>query len=262
MLIKSKPIHIVHILEISLMRKISSLLLAAGIIAAPATSEASLYFSGMYGTLGIGALWEKGKHKFVDPVRGKNQAMINSFGPAGSFHLGYVTEIKVSTVMVGGELYYFYPSFGKRINLIPEGSISQGNARIVRNGSYGAALVAGKLINPKIMVYAKLAYDIAPTQFKYYDLTFGSVRNKIYKKSFRTFTPGLGFRYAMSDRFHIGAEYNIAGLGKYVIRKDSQVIDGASRLKEVKLMEQRFLVTFTYQITSAVSSEGAPKDDE
>ena len=244
------------------MRSISSLLLAASVLVSPAVSEASLYFSGMYTTVGIGAVWEKGKHKFVDPVKGKNQANINSFAPAASFHLGYITEVKTSTVMVGGELYYFYPGFSKRINLIPDGSVSQGNANIVRNGSYGLGFVTGKLINPKIIVYGKIAYDIAPTQFKYSDLTFGSVRNKTYKKSFKKFTVGAGFRYAMSDRLHIGAEYNVVPLGKFVIRKDSQVIDGASRLKEVKLTEQRFLLTLTYQITSSVSNAGSPKDED
>lgn len=244
------------------MRSISSLLLAAGILAAPAVSEASLYFSGMYTTLGIGGVWEKGKHKFVDPTRGKNQANINSFAPAASFHLGYITEIKTSTVMMGGELYYFYPGFSKRINLIPEGFPSQGNGRIERNGSYGLALITGKLINPKIVVYGKIAYDIAPTQFKYYNMTFGTRTNKTYKKSFKKFAVGAGFRYAMSDRFHIGAEYGVAPLGKFVIRKDSQVIDGASRLKEVKLTEQRFLLTLTYQITSSVSEAGSPKDED
>lgn len=243
------------------MRKISSFLLATSLLAAPSISQASLYFSGFYGSVGVGAIWVKGKHTFADPATGKGQSKPNTAGAAGSFHLGYMTEIKTSTVMVGGEIYYMQPSFNYKMQLIPDGFPRQGAGRIQRKGTYGVSLIAGVLINPKIVVYGKLSYDIAPTQFKYSDLSFGTNRNITYKHNYKTVVPGFGFRYAIADRFHIGAEYNLAVLGKYDVRKADSAQFGAVRGIETKLTEQRIMLTFTYQITSGIGQAGSPKED-
>ena len=240
-------------------RKISALLTLFCLLS-PLAANASLYFSGFYTTLGLGGTWVKGKHKFTDPNGDVGQAKLNTINMAGSLHLGYITEINVSTVMVGGEIYYMIPTYNHKFKLIPDGGSSEGDARIHRKSTYGAAFIAGVLLNPKIIVYGKLAFDIAPTEFKYSNLTFGNKSNINYKHSYKKFVPGVGFRYAIGDRFHIGAEYDIAVLGRHAVRSVDNPQYNASVGIDTKLIEQRFMITLTYQLTSSVSKAGSPRE--
>ena len=212
--------------------------------------KGSLYFSGLYASVGAGGILTKGKHKLINPNAGPSESKLSNFGGGASFHIGYVTEKGASTVMLGGEIYAmkFFNNIRKSIAL-PSGDF-QGNVRIQHNLGYGAALILGKLINPKIMVYGKLAFEMSSIMYKYNELRFGTSSTWDTKKSYRKFIPGAGFRYAMSDHFHIGAEYSVAPLGKVLVRSDSYPINGAARKIESKIIDNRFLVTFTYQLTA------------
>ncbi|MBX9977371.1 MAG: porin family protein [Alphaproteobacteria bacterium] len=238
------------------MFKIKRLALITSILTtlAPAittTAQASLYFSGFYSSLGLGGILTKGKHKFKDPDVGKAESTLSNFGGATSFSLGYVTEKGVSTVMLGGEIYALkvFNNIKKRIEF--EDRSTQGILHVHHNAAYGASFILGKLINPKIMVYAKITYEFGAIAYKYKELPspFTSAtfdRTKNYKK----IVPGAGFRYAISDRFHIGAEYSLAAIGKVDILKGVNTMNGQTRQAESKILDNRLLVTFTYQITA------------
>lgn len=215
------------------------------------TAQASLYFSGFYSSLGLGGILTKGKHKFTDPDVGKAESTLSTFGGGTSFHIGYVAEKGVSTVMLGGEIYAvkFFNNIKKRIEF--EDRTTQGIVHIQHKPAYGASFIMGKLINPKIIVYAKISYEFGAIAYKYKELPAPFISTTFDRtKNYKKIVPGAGFRYAIGDRFHIGAEYSLAAIGKVDILKGVDAINGQPRKAESKILDNRLLVTFTYQISA------------
>lgn len=224
--------------------------IALGGVLVPSMANASLYFSGIYGSLGLGAILTKGKHKYFDPNGATSQSDLGNLGGITSFHAGYITEKGESTVMLGGELYALkaFNNIRKGMNL-PDGT-RIGSVNIKHNMAYGAAFILGKLINPKIMVYGKIAYEFGGIKYDYKELSFSDAPNWSRTDNYRKFIPGAGFRYAMADKFHVGFEYSLAPIGKKQIKNDNNSTDGANRRTEAKILDNRFLITLTYQFTT------------
>lgn len=218
----------------------------------PTGVQSSLYFSGFYASVGGGAVWTKGEHKLHDSnsTRGVAKSTFSNLGFLGSFHAGYITDWKKSsTLILGGELYAIksFNTMKKGIKL-PDGA-EQGRVKIDDNLAFGPALIVGKMINPRFFVYGKLAYEFGSISYKYRNLPFTNTTSSDRKIHHHTFTPGVGARYALSDHFHVGAEYSLVPIGKKTIQKDTDTIDGGSRRMESKTLNNRLLLTLTWQIT-------------
>jgi opacity protein-like surface antigen len=132
---------------------------------------------------------------------------------------------------------------------LPDGT-RIGSVNIKHNMAYGVAFILGKLINPKIMVYGKIAYEFGGIKYDYKELSFSNTPNFSKTSNYRKFVPGVGFRYAMADKFHIGFEYGLAPIGKKQVKNDNNSTDGANRRTEAKILDNRFLITLTYRFTT------------
>lgn len=217
---------------------------------APSQGQSSLYFSGLYASLGGGIVWTKGRHQLYDPnpTRGVAKSNFSNFGFLGSAHVGYLSEWKHSTVLWGAEIYAIksFNTMKKRMTL--PGGDSQGQLKVMDNASFGPALIMGKLMNPRLLMYGKLAYEIGSISYKYRDLpgsTTSSLDRKIHHKKP---TPGAGIRYAVSEHLHVGAEYSLLPVGKKTVQKENETVNGSTHRIESKTLNNRILVNVTWRI--------------
>lgn len=159
------------------------------------------------GGLGIGAL--RSETKYTDTALGEGKTTSTKIGGYYQLHAGYLHEVGTSKTMLGGDVYMNSSSAKKTNNMGVNGQPIVGTLEQKRSSGYGIALIAGKLVNPKVMVYGRMGYEVSRYDMKV-TLVAGGSQNST--KSYTGMVPGVGMNYKVTSNVLVGLGYDYAGL--------------------------------------------------
>lgn len=210
-------------------------------------NTASAEFTGLYAGGNVGVAMLQGTHQYnngTSSPAGKQK--VNALGYLAGANFGYLKQMGNSKLVVGGEVFgdLAGPSAKKDLQ-IPDGSI-EGKVNIRHKMILGAGLILGGVMNPKVLVYTKVAYEMDKFELKYTNLTYGTVPTEKFTKSVRGIVPSAGVLYKVTNSLLVGGEYSYALMAKLEPRKDATVINGAQRGYNYTPTEQRLTVKFAY----------------
>jgi hypothetical protein len=202
-------------------------------------------FGGAYVGADLGLGYASTQHKYAD-LQGKGKATQTSYGAVYGAHAGYLYEIGASKTIVGGEVYGNLSSMNPSVKLGADNFPVQGDAKIKRSTSAGAALIVGKMLNIKTMVYGRVAYEHATYQHEYKfrtSNTLGQQAGKTLKKNVAFTAPviGGGLAYKVARMIMVGGEYQFAGMyGK------KKVVNMSNFQTETDPVEHRIMLKVSF----------------
>ena len=208
---------------------------------------ASASFTGFYAGGSLGAAMLQGTHQYTNGTSAPaGKQKVNALGYLVAANLGYIRQMGDSKLVLGGEAFggMVSPSAKKDLQM-PNGSI-EGTVNIRHKMFMGAAVIVGAVMNPKVMVYGKLAYEMNKFELQYKSLTYGTVTSEKFTKSVRGIVPSLGALYKVSNSLLVGGEYSYSLIGKLDPRKDKTVINGAQRGYSYSPVEHRIVAKVAY----------------
>lgn len=218
---------------------ISKILLSTFVTVGAAHASMAGFF--VSGNAGAGLI--EGEHKFKDSSTGQEGIRkVNKMGYHVGPGLGYLMAMDDGKFYVGGELYYWLMSGSVRKELQTKTGPVEGTFAIQPKRTIGAAILMGTMINPKVMMYAKVGYESQSFEFTYDDLTFQSPKSVKYTKSLTGAAPGAGILYRLSTRTSVGLELTMPMLAKAEIRKP----DGSKRGFEYTPNQKRITAKVIY----------------
>lgn len=159
------------------------------------------------GGLGVGVM--RNETKYTDTAFGEGKTTTTKVGGYYQLHAGYLHELGTSKTMLGGDVY-MNSSSAKIINNIGvNGRAIVGTLEQKRSSGYGLAFIAGKLVNPKVMLYGRLGYEVSHYDMK---VTLINQASQSSKKSYTGIVPGVGMNYKVTPNVLVGLGYDYAGL--------------------------------------------------
>lgn len=216
-------------------------LMGAGII------SASAEFTGLYAGGNVGIALLGGTHQYsngTSALAGKQK--VNTLGYLAGANFGYLRQMGDSKLVLGGEIFGDLAGPNAKKDLqIADGPI-EGKVNVSHKMILGGGIILGGVMNPKVLVYTKLAYEMNKFELKYTNLTYGSVPTEKHTKSVRGIVPSAGVLYKVTNSLLVGGEYSYALMAKLEPRKDSTVINGAQRGYNYTPTEHRVTVKFVY----------------
>ncbi|MBW8308934.1 MAG: hypothetical protein K0M45_04770 [Candidatus Paracaedibacteraceae bacterium] len=202
-------------------------------------------FGGAYVGADLGLGYASTQHKYAD-LQGKGKATQTAYGAVYGAHAGYLYEIGTSKTIVGGELYGNLGSMNPSIKVGADNYPVQGDVKIKRSNSVGAALIVGKMLNIKTLLYGRVAYERATYQHEYKfraSNTVGQQAGKTLKKNIAFTAPiiGAGIAYKAARMIMVGGEYQFAGMyGK------KKVLSVSNIQTETDPVEHRILLKVSF----------------
>lgn len=216
-------------------------LLVGGVSAATATG-----FNGFYLGAHVGGAMLQGTHTYTNGGSKPGAQKTKGISYLAGINAGYLKQMGASNMVVGGEAYFSMAGPKASLNLqIPDGPL-EGKANISHKSAMGGALIAGALLNPKVLMYVKLAYELDKFTFKYTALTFQTPTSESYSKTTRAFVPGAGALYKVSESLLVGGEYGYAKIKKMQPRTDAVALNGAQRGYTYAPEEHRLTAKIVY----------------
>lgn len=175
-----------------------------------------------------------GAHVYASLWRDNHQFTLAN-GATGTFNLtkytlknygvevGYLMEIgdtkNIVGVMIYGDQFKTLPVM-RPLSIMNGPTVGQ--VAISRMKEQGVGLIVGKLINPKVLVYAALYRANATFRLAYTALTFPPAASQTYTPKYKVNVPGIGGVYQVAKNLAVGAEYMYYGLfNKMTLRSDS-----------------------------------------
>lgn len=190
---------------------------AAFAYAAPLAAAPSGFFLG--GLLGATAL--KGEHTYTvsgDPSVGK----ISKMSPHAGIDAGYLISMSDGKACIGAEVYATVGGPVVKKTLMLKTGVVQGQYSIASKNVMGAAIITGMMLNPRLMGYARVGYEMQSYEFKYTELTFESPNSKTYKKRATGLAPGGGLLFRVNQQLSVMVDATVPVMPKITIRaKDS-----------------------------------------
>ncbi len=209
-------------------------------------SAATAGFNGFYVGGHFGAAMLQGTHTYTNGGSKPGEQKAKGIGYLAGINAGYLKQMGASNMVLGGEAYFSMVGAKSSLNLqIPDGPL-EGKANISHKSAMGGALIAGALLNPKVLMYAKMAYELDKFTFKYTGLTFQTPTSESYSKTTRAFVPGAGALYKMSESLLVGGEYGYAKIKKMQPRADAVALNGARRGYSFAPVEHRITAKVVY----------------
>jgi hypothetical protein len=207
-------------------------------------------FSGFYAGGELGVAYTSGDNTYRDPFD-KDEETFSALGFLWGGHVGYVHEIGQSRTVIGVELYLNSHAANVKEDLKggnPKAKVGTFEAERIR--SIGAGLIIGKLLNPKVLGYVKIALERANFEVTYKNRNVAK-STEVFKKNLNGLVPFVGIKYSLKesifrkgDRFLIGAEYGYAGFfGK--IKNDASTANHSYTYDQT---EHRIFFKFSYMM--------------
>lgn len=205
------------------------------------TTAFSHAYGGFYAGVGVGAAIARSEHKFTNVASQQGKTTYTKFGGLYEVHAGYMQEIGSSRTMVGGELYAVGSTPKETENVGVHGGNVVGTVSIDRAPAYGVAAILGKLVNPKVMVYGKIAYEMAKYKLVYKGNTHLPALSQTAKSTYNGVVTGFGIGYKVTSNIMVGGEYNYAGL-----YGNEKVVNKNGFTCELNPGEHRFSIRASY----------------
>ncbi|CAO4834628.1 MAG: hypothetical protein CNLJKLNK_00169 [Holosporales bacterium] len=166
-------------------------------------------FTGVYvgGMLGGNLLG--GDIEFTNTAN-KGKVAARKFGMLGGLCAGYM-KFSDNKAWFAGEIY-FNAKTGKDTKEMKDSvaDVSLGTLQLQNKSILGGAVLIGAAVNPKLVVYAKAAYEMSSYSFDFKGLTTATTTYST-KKNISSVVPTAGALYKLSESLLVGVE------GGYVI---------------------------------------------
>lgn len=179
----------------------------------PLTAAPSGFFVG--GVLGATAL--KGEHTYTTQA-GPGVNKLNKVSPQGGLNAGYLISMQDGKMCMGAEIYALMGGPSIKKDLATKGGPIEGRYNVATKGTVGAAIITGMMLNPRLMAYVRLGYEMNSFEFKYSELTFESPNNKTYKKKVSGVAPGGGVLFRITPQLSVMLDATIPVLSKTTVR--------------------------------------------
>ena len=221
------------------MRKLNTIL---GILALTSTTACANPYGGLFAGVGLGGAMQQNQTKYIDATTGNGKTTFSKAGAYYQIHAGYLHEVGTSKTLVGFDVYLNSSSAKKQGNVGVNGQPVAGILEQKRGAGYGIALIAGKLVNPKVMLYARLGYETAKYKMK---LTPTGQAPQESTVSYNGMVPGVGVNYKLASNILAGVGYDYAGMfsNKDVYKKGNISV-------QVKPVEHRVMVKVSFVFNS------------
>lgn len=191
------------------------ILLSASFLAgvSPVMAAPSGFFVG--GMIGATAL--KGEHTYTTTT-GPGVNKLNKVAPHVGADVGYLMSMNDGKVCVGAEVYGIIGGPSVKKDLAAKGGPIEGRYNVANKNIMGVSIITGMMLNPRLMGYARVGYEIDTFEFKYTEMTFESPNNKTYKKKVSGLAPGGGILFRVTPELAVMLDATIPILGKITVR--------------------------------------------
>jgi outer membrane immunogenic protein len=202
------------------------------------TTTAMSDYGGIFVGAGLGVGMMRNDTKYVDATQGEGKSTVAKLGAYYQLHAGYLHEVGTSKTLVGGDIYVNGSSAKKLNNVGVDGGAIAGTIEQKRSTGVGIAAILGKLINPKVMIYGRVGYELSKYDMK---LNLIGVTPKSFTKSYNGIVPGVGLNYKIAHNMMIGGGYDYTGLFS-----NKTVYQNGDVNIQVKPAEHRMMVKLTF----------------
>jgi outer membrane immunogenic protein len=202
------------------------------------TTTAMSDYGGIFVGAGLGVGMMRNDTKYVDATQGEGKSTVSKLGAYYQLHAGYLHEVGTSKTLVGGDIYVNGSSAKKLNNVGVDGGAIAGTIEQKRSTGVGIAAIMGKLINPKVMIYGRVGYELSKYDMK---LNLIGVAPKDFTKSYNGIVPGVGLNYKIAHNMMIGGGYDYTGLFS-----NKTVYQNGDVNIQVKPAEHRMMVKLTF----------------
>lgn len=207
-------------------------------------------FSGIYAGLDAGLSIFTGDHTYTDAF-GKDKQSFTKPAFLGGGHVGAMKEIGTSRTVLGIEGYINGTTTFVKENLRSSPAKTKvGTFEAQRVMGLGLAVIGGKLINPKVMIYAKAGFERGKFEIKYKNSLMSPTTKKV-RKTLSAFVPGVGISFkavermlTKTDKVFVGFEYNYAGFYSDI----NTHLNSQSIRYKLKQSEHRIFAKLSYMI--------------
>lgn len=203
-----------------------------------AMSPVHAIFPGFNLAVQLGGEKVSGKHRFFDGGGNFGETTPSKFSYAAGGLLGYAFELGTSKTVIGFDVAYcmygadmtgkLAISTGKDSNGAPNTGASQGDYSIKMKNSMGGSVMGGMLLNPRVIAYAKIGYEIIKFSMTYSNLTYNT-KSEVYSINSKGIVPSIGGALLLSPRVYAGAELSFPITKKLKPRDNLVPINGVQR---------------------------------
>jgi opacity protein-like surface antigen len=211
-----------------------------------AASGACASTQGFFVSGNVGGVFQSGNHVYISDSGREGKQNLKSFGAAAGASVGYLHETAGAKLIFGGEVFGAITTLNAKKDLHVKDGVLEGKVGIKPKNFFGAAILAGMPINPRVILYGRLGYEFNRFAFDYSNLTFQTPTVEKYNKTLKGLAPGAGALYKLTDKLIFGAEYVFSLEGKVKLRDDKAPINGAKRGYVFSGHAQRLMARLIY----------------
>lgn len=201
---------------------------------------------GIFVSGNAGGLFQSGKHIYTNDAAKEGKQELKSFGGVVSGGLGYLHELSESKIVFGLETFVGMSTVNSKKDLQVKDGSAEGKVGIKPRAFFGASILTGMAINPRVILYGRLGYEFTRFSFEYADLTFQTPTAQKYTKTLKGLAPGAGAFYKLTDKILLGGEYVFSMQGKVKLREETATINGAKRGYTFSGHAQRVMARLIY----------------
>jgi opacity protein-like surface antigen len=187
------------------MRKITKAILTVTILATPLAADP---VRGLFASLNLGLRFTPQNHDYTNPNGAVGKETKLNTSTSFGLSLGMLNQMEKSKVVVGGEVSVAMNQSKGNYSLHVDGAGTEGKVSITNPYTLGVYGIAGMMMTPKLMFYAKAGYAWMTNQLKYTDLDRGeNPSSRTYKKTMGGLSGGGGLNFLVTNKFMVGGEY-------------------------------------------------------
>lgn len=185
---------------------------------------------GLFASLNLGLRLTSQKHDYTNPTGGVGKETKLNTATSFGLSVGMLNQIEKTKVVVGGEGSIAMTQSKANYNLHVDGGGTEGKVNITNPYTFGVYGIAGMMMTPKLMFYAKAGYAWMTAQLKYKDLNNNENPNhKTYRKTMSGLSGGAGVNFLTSNKFMVGGEYLLHVPSESTPRNNDTSIGGQKR---------------------------------
>jgi opacity protein-like surface antigen len=177
--------------------------------------------------IGLRIVSNKLEHSNNAGATGKNEKKVP--GVAFAIHGGYLRQLDLSKIVMGGEASFMMHPGGFKGSLKYGNNNPEGNFNINHKFTAGASIISGAFVNPKVLMYGKVGYAITKVDMKYTDLLGENPNIDKYNKYLKGVQVGAGLYYTLTPNILVGGEYTYHIVGELEPRKPEQPKNNVKR---------------------------------
>lgn len=188
------------------MRDLNKIILA---IYALATPLAANPVRSLFASLNLSGRFTFQNHNYTNPAGKEGKETKVNTSTSFGVSLGMLNQIEKTKAVLGGEISISMNQSKAKYNLQVEGGGGpEGKVSITNPYTFGVYGIAGMMMTPKLMFYAKAGYAWTTNQLKYTNLNNNeNPGNQIYKKTMNGLSGGGGINFLATNKFMVGGEY-------------------------------------------------------